>query len=816
MTYLGMREFYVPAIITVAVAASVLATEIPAACPSKDVVNRTVHIAHENDPTKFYICVMGDKRAMSCPEYVPGKKLCFNPERQQCDWPINVAGCKQHLDPHCPSSEDTIAVWPHPFNCRWYYTCKNDIMNLRSCDEGWLFDPKSSNCALAAEVVCNKPTECPPTTSSEIVLLPHECQCAKYYECCDGESVLKNCDPGEMFDHDQRQCVPDEEGACDTGPTTAKPSPTTTPLPSINCPPDGNTTVIPHETSCEFYYTCENGKKQLKECKTGFSFDEIMGMCTWWEDVNCGTRTPRGTLPETDNADDTSLAECPPRGSDNSGTLPHERSCVKYYLCVDGAATLQRCEHGTEYDYIRGICDDPRNFKCIRPIPAPATTAKTAPTLTGRIATPTDTFGNLKCPFDGGKERIPHESNNRGYYYCDYGAVRLAYCLQGHYFNPVIEECDFNGNTGPVTNQTPSFGPECDGTCTVRNPDGNDCASYYECKNGNTQHKKCREGLAFNPSTEMCDLPKYVDCKKCTDTDSAIHYCACPDTAGDKFPHECQCDLYYVCKNGNAVAKPCPPGFLYDRVKKACDTADKVVCDKSPSSKSLEAPGCNGNCLVRTQDTEDCASYYECKDGKTQHKKCREGLAFNPSTEMCDLPKYVDCKKCTDTDSAIHYCACPDTTGDKFPHECQCDLYYVCKNGNAVAKPCPPGFLYDRVKKACDTADKVVCDKSPSNISLDPLGCIGACPVNNSEHRPPVTYLPHKDCANFCYCDNGTPLAYKCATGFHFSKGEQKCTDPATAQCASSFTYDDEDQESTDAKETSIWSNIPLVGELFR
>ncbi|XP_076679546.1 chitin-binding domain protein cbd-1-like [Andrena cerasifolii] len=447
--------------------------------------------------------------------------------------------------------------------------------------------PAIAMMAMVASVLATEfPPACPSkdlinSTIHTTVLLPHECNCAKYYKCTDGELSLKQCDSDEKFDVNQRKCVPEEKAVCSTVPLLS----TATTPPAINCPPGNDITHIPHETDCELYYTCENGRKQLKECKNGLHFDEIKGVCILSEDVNCGSRASRKTaplLPDTDNTYDISLTECPPKGSQENRKLPHQCMCDRYYLCKNGEPILQMCKNGTQYDYIREVCDDPKHFNCIRPIPEK----------------------------------------------------------------------------------------------------------------------------------------------------------------------------------------------------------------------------CNGICIIRDPDPKDCAWYYECTNGHKEHMKCHEGLQFNPSTRMCDLPQYVKCKVCTDTNDAETYCSCPDTTGDRLPHECQCNKYYICENGNANVKSCPRGYAYDRVKHHCELADTVVCDKSPNNEPQNALGCIGTCPVHNSERRTPVTYLPHIECTNFCYCDKGTPVAYECSKGFHFSRRDQNCTDPAVAQCVPPLTYVDEDHESINAKET--------------
>ncbi|XP_076678750.1 uncharacterized protein LOC143374479 isoform X2 [Andrena cerasifolii] len=555
--------------------------------------------------------------------------------------------------------------------------------------------PAIAMMAMVASVLATEiPAACPSkdlinSTIHMTVLLPHECNCAKYYKCSDGELVLKQCDSDEKFDDNQRKCVPEEKAVCSTVPLLS----TATTPPAINCPPGNDITHIPHETDCELYYTCENGRKQLKECKNGLHFDEIKGVCTLSEDVNCGSRASRTIaplLPDTGNTYDISMADCPPDGSHENRTLPHHCLCDRYYICVNGELILQMCKNGTQYDYIREVCDDPKHFNCIRPIPTPTTTP--APTTT--TPTPTTT-------------------------------------------------------TPAPTTTTPAP------TTTTPAP------------------------------TTTTPAPTTTTPAPTTTTPAPTTTTPAPTTTTP----------------APTTTTPAP----------TTTTPAPTTTTPAPTTTTTTTPEpekCNGICMIRDPDPKDCAWYYECTNGHKEHMKCHEGLQFNPSTRMCDLPQYVKCKVCTDTNDAETYCSCPDTTGDRLPHECQCNKYYICENGNANVKSCPRGYAYDRVKHHCELADTVVCDKSPNNEPQNALGCIGTCPVHNSERRTPVTYLPHIECTNFCYCDKGTPVAYECSKGFHFSRRDQNCTDPAIAQCASSFTYGDEDQESTNAKETSFWSHI--------
>ncbi|XP_043264944.1 peritrophin-48-like [Colletes gigas] len=387
--------------------------KIPTACPPTDPVD-AVHIAHESDCSKFYKCFMGDKYEKNCPVNSAGYRLYFNRELQVCDWRWNVT-CRNELDPECAAVDDGC-VWPYPHNCKSYYFCDDGKKRARDCKDGLLFDPVRLSCRPANDVICAKLTDqCPPADSDEIVLLPHENNCSYYYACTDGKKVLKRCSSDQLFDSKRRRCVPADEASCNTDPGS-------TPTPEAKCPPTG-AAQLPHETRCDLFYSCANGAKQLRECKYGLYFDAVKGMCTWWENVDCGSRstTPISSTmdPKTETTDRSPVTECPFKDSDEPVLLPHECLCEVYYLCRNGEQIRRTCPSGEVFDHVNQVCRDSREIRCVRP---------------------------NQCP-EHGKVKIPDENDCNRYYQCMNGEKTPKKCLDGHYFNEFLQTCDRKSNT---------------------------------------------------------------------------------------------------------------------------------------------------------------------------------------------------------------------------------------------------------------------------------------------------------------------------------------------------------------------------------
>ncbi|XP_076168774.1 uncharacterized protein LOC143147413 [Ptiloglossa arizonensis] len=619
-------------------AVGVLSVEIPTVCPPNgNPVSGAVHIAHETDCTKFYKYFMGKKYEIDCALDVNGDRLYFNPETQVCDWRWNVT-CNNVPDPECVSSHDGF-VWSHTFDCSLYYRCDKGKKRLVRCDKGSLFDPERLSCKPEEDVNCDKPlnnNEC--TSDTNGVLFPHECNCHEYYKCSNGELILKVCNSVELFDHNLGKCVPSEKAVCNS----TRPSNTV-------CPATG-TVRLPHKRNCSLYYNCKDGVKTVQRCTTGLFFDEIMGMCAWWKDVDCGSRSTRQTSP-TENAASTIDEIYTPESSNEILRLPHPCVCNLYYRFVDGVTYRRFCPEGQEFDYIHQVCGEPETVHCVRPIPPPMTpkstyspsttpkstyTSSTTSKFTYSLSTTTNRpdytgfpIGRV-CP-SWGTVKYPHEYDCSRYYECKNGVKELAKCLEGHYFNDLLQICDLPRNT----NCTTGHGNECPiSDCTTLLPDTESCSHYYRCVNGYKTRMSCSPGLLYNVNKQMCDLPQYVDCNQTK----------CP--VGDTTYHPCNCHLYYECNEyGKKELKRCRDNLLYDYILKKCVERQYAHCW---SNKEICVPG-----EARHHECQ-CNQYYRCsEDGQKEFLEyCDSNLLFDCDTLKCVSPD-MNPKCCKDTTSLM-------------------------------------------------------------------------------------------------------------------------------------------------------------------
>ncbi|XP_014484637.1 PREDICTED: uncharacterized protein LOC106749556 [Dinoponera quadriceps] len=247
--------------------------KIPTKCPAKDPKHTTIHLAHEYDCTKFYMCQAGRKILRKCP-YMDknGNRLHFNPRLQVCDWPEH-AGCRSSPPgDDCPKGSDGLLL-PHQCNCAMFYECVKGDKVLRECADGLYFSKKYQGCVKIEDSDCRR-KEPPPKCTRNGELIPHECDCGKYYKCRKDDKVLQWCDEGLHFSPTRRKCEdPDKAGCKDPD----------KPIGPGDCP--NSKDPWRHECDCRLFYKCENGKKRLYECPWGYYYNPKYDTCSPQEQV---------------------------------------------------------------------------------------------------------------------------------------------------------------------------------------------------------------------------------------------------------------------------------------------------------------------------------------------------------------------------------------------------------------------------------------------------------------------------------------------------------------------------------------------------
>ncbi|KAG8290859.1 Belongs to the glycosyl hydrolase 18 [Homalodisca vitripennis] len=110
--------------------------------PPSESCDHGAYYPHETDCRQFYHCSHGTKVLKIC-----GPGSAFNPDYNVCDWPQNVAKCKED------NKENTLSVTcehgnyiPHETDCRKFYLCSHGTKHVQSCGYGTVFNPSLLAC----------------------------------------------------------------------------------------------------------------------------------------------------------------------------------------------------------------------------------------------------------------------------------------------------------------------------------------------------------------------------------------------------------------------------------------------------------------------------------------------------------------------------------------------------------------------------------------------------------------------------------------------------------------------------------------------
>lgn len=202
-------------------------------CPARDPINTTIHLAHENDCTKFYKCLAGRRTEQLCPlmwEDDPVKRLHFNRARQVCDWPW-LAGCEDCPEPDKNGNRppDFWVADPNSRDCRGYIICRSDGGRQSGiCPSDKCFSRTCQACVRYPEGGSCSGGITPPTTetteTTKITKPPpcinndrreHECDCSKYYQCKNSiEEYVYQCENGLHFSRTKKECMSPEDAGC--------------------------------------------------------------------------------------------------------------------------------------------------------------------------------------------------------------------------------------------------------------------------------------------------------------------------------------------------------------------------------------------------------------------------------------------------------------------------------------------------------------------------------------------------------------------------------------------------------------------------
>ncbi|XP_060824001.1 uncharacterized protein LOC132911398 [Bombus pascuorum] len=762
-----MRDLLILVIAVLAVTGNAFAEiyEIPTKCPESS--GKTVLLAHKHDCTKFYECSNGQKQLSNCPEFAPGQKLHFDPELRNCTFPWE-ANCASRA-PDCSIDE---FIQPHPTNCSLYYKCENGEKVLKTCDVEQLFCSDSLKCVHKDAAKCKVYDSCPTSKLLEAILLPHHRR-SLYYECVDGQYVVRRCPSGHVFDNEVRLCVS-----------------------KIHCPATG-IKRISHETDCGLYYECVDGVKVEKVCEDGLSFDETKGICTWPPRHECSSNFFNQTDPATyfipHTVEESDVLDCPSVGYT---LVPHECSCNRYYYCEEGNKIVGECPQGMIYDYIRKVCGLPDAATCLNQ------------KYTHDSYSYANCYDSLQCPIPG-HFRFPNGVCSELYYECVKGRKCDLSCGTGLIFNSEKGQCDIpenvrgcNGDQPPTTTTTsrPTIP-----TPTWRTPDcseGNkrphecNCYAYYVCHNGRYQLMKCPSGEKF----DWAEKKYIIDVQA---VGNLLWHVEEDNTLTIHKKNALIVNMLNVIQAQNVmlgieklVGAGRTQAAIQKIIKNIIDVANVPQIENlSPNCPSLTDCSSNIDVVADTvhvyfamNATEDSniASYknqilqlYNVSFFlKTDYKRvCYFLILRSKSVRMRDLLILVIAVLAVtgNTFAEIHEIPtkCPESSGKtvQLAHKHDCTKFYECSNGQKQLSNCPefaPGqkLHFDPELQNCTFPWEANCASRAPDCSIDEF--IQPHPTN---------------CSLYYKCENGEKVLKTCDVEQLFCSDSLKCVHKDAAKC---------------------------------
>ncbi|XP_025073978.1 uncharacterized protein LOC112552591 [Pogonomyrmex barbatus] len=678
-----------------------------------------------------------------------------------------------------------------------------------------LYVPTLGILALNESPVADIPTKCPVNPRNETVLLPHETDCTKFYNCHlgkKGEPI--NCPfmdtNGNRLHFNPRLQVCDWpwSAGCQSSSTSTITSPTT-PSPTTPTPTTPSSTTPTPTTSSP---TTPTPTTPSPTTPTPTTPTPTTPSPTTPTPTTPTPTTPSPTTPTLTTPTPTTLPSNSSSTTESTSTLPgscasdgrlhmipHKNMCDYYYLCFNGIINPvpRKCDRDLLFNPLLRVCDYPENVNCHNIIPpsknnVPSTrslitTSMPSYSPSNTVSAKLTSIGPAAwtCERNGRRYKVPHERWCNYFYWCVDGKLGTepVKCESYLLFNPVIGECDFpenvdcNGRIIPPTTPTPLPTRPTTPSTKPTTPPTKPTTPPTKPTTPSTK--------PTTPSTKPTTLPT-------TTRDPTKPREKCPpkgSTEKARLPHPCLCNQYYECVDGEPILETCPIGDHFDYIREVCDMASIVKCVRPIPTNDITSDDYDDYDTMYTcapegrafQHETDCTAYYVCSKGEKILKHCVEGLHFNITIQMCDYPL----KKCALSTSLpiISLDACPPigfVMKALLPHECECTQYYECNDGKQILRNCPAGLHYDHVRQICNKPTEAKCTTFvpivPTTMEM-PTSDPSKCYDENSK-------MPHEyNCGSYYTCSSGKKILKTCPKNLHFNPMLYVCDYPENVNC---------------------------------
>ncbi|XP_055857081.1 probable chitinase 10 [Episyrphus balteatus] len=221
------------------------------------------------------------------------------------------------------------------------------------------------------------------------------------------------------------------------------------------------------------------------------------------------------------------------------------------------------------------------------------------------------------------------------------------------------------------------------------------------------------------------------------------------------------CGKYITCMGGKAYPGSCSDGFQFSARTQRCDEPEKTEC----------LPKCN-NTLQFMPYPKTCNKYILCFAGASVLQQCSRNLQYNPETNRCDFPKYVDCVEnmCNNNNDPYNI--------DFVESKADCGRFYICYNSVPMLETCASGLYFNPKLNSCDYKENVNCTISAKSRNVLPYAKMPPTKANIPCPKQGVHFYPNpSDPAAYFFCSNGKGLVLTCSPGLVYNKKLQTCTE---------------------------------------
>ncbi|TMW44310.1 hypothetical protein DOY81_010607, partial [Sarcophaga bullata] len=333
---------------------TILSSNVNIKCPTS---GSFIYPYHGNSDY-YYTCINGQASLRACAEgyqYNVTQRRCVKPKLEEdndmADFELKVPVEEIELfEVNCPLEGATIMA--HSESKEKYILCMNGQPTVFDCAEGLFYNDKLKKCSEYMGEIATYQAALPGETNNIMCpkfgtfKYPHAND-THYYLCTDGKVYILACEKDEIFDSEINICRQKSETDMQRTETvtnddniTDKPRATIVAefASNIICPKLG-TFMFPHSQRNR-YYVCIDGHAIGFACADGYIYDSEVNAC------KPDSQTLQEEVPAPTLLDEPVNILCPSSGASK---FPH-LARNKFYLCINGMASVLACPQGTLFD----------------------------------------------------------------------------------------------------------------------------------------------------------------------------------------------------------------------------------------------------------------------------------------------------------------------------------------------------------------------------------------------------------------------------------------------------------------------------------